>query len=184
MNKFKFKNSIDIDLQNISINGDSINLISISDDYVKDIYREFTEEITTYMIPSPAKEISETYEFISRSNDGMKNQNELVLAITSSQGEFFGCVGLHGRGNCRTPELGVWLRKSAHGNGYGREAVTTLFNWACENLEIDYAIYPVDRSNIPSRKIPESLGGSVFKQAIVNTASGCELDEVIYRINA
>ena len=123
MNKFKFKNSIDLDLQNISINGNSVNLVSISDDYAEDIFQEFSDEITLYMIPSPAKEISETYEFISRSNEGMKNQNELVLAITSSQGEFTGCVGLHGRGNCRNPELGVWLKKSAHGNGYGREAV-------------------------------------------------------------
>ena len=47
----------------------------------------------------------------------------------------------------------------------------TLFNWACEHLEIDYAIYPVDRSNIPSRKIPESLGGRIFKKTIVNTIS-------------
>ncbi|WP_299947866.1 GNAT family N-acetyltransferase [uncultured Microbulbifer sp.] len=182
MKQFQFKNNQNIDLQNLLIPGDTVQLVSVSEKFAEAIFREFTEEITRYMIPSPAKSISEIHDFIARSTEGMNNQQELVLAITSTQETFMGCVGLHARGHGCTPELGVWVKKSAHGNGYGRLAVSSLFRWALENIVFEYAIYPADRSNIPSRKIPESLGGRIFKEAIVTTASGRTLDEVIYKI--
>jgi len=38
-----------------------------------------------------------------------------------------------------------------------------LIDRANDNLEFDYMIYPVDKDNIPSRKIAESFGGVVEK---------------------
>jgi len=113
----------------------------------------------------------------------MKKQEELVLAIVSTDGEFLGCCGLHGREKWTTPELGIWLKKTAHGNRFGQSAIGLLVTWASENLNIDYFIYPVDRENVPSRKIPELLGGTIFKEVKVKTHSGAILDEVIYKIN-
>jgi hypothetical protein len=40
----------------------------------------------------------------------------------------------------------------------------------------------VDRANVSSRKIPESLGGVVFEGKITKTRHGSLLDEVVYRI--
>ena len=111
MKQFKFKNNREIDLQHVEINLKSIKLVSITQNFAEDIFREFTSEITHFMVPKPAEEISETHDFISSSIEGMKHKNDLVLAITSSQNEFLGCVGLHGRGKCHTPELGIWIKK-------------------------------------------------------------------------
>ena len=61
-------------------------------------------------------------------------------------------------------EPGIWLKKDAHGKRYGREAIRIVSNRAVDNLDFDYLVYPVDRDNIPSRKIPESMGGLVFEE--------------------
>ena len=52
-----------------------------------------------------------------------------------------------------------------------------------EPWQFDYLIYPVDRANIPSRKIPESLGGIIFEEKKTKTMSGGVLDEVVYKIS-
>ncbi len=78
--------------------------------------------------------------------------------------------------------LGIWLKSGAHGNRYGREAINFLVQWTVENVDFDYLRYPVDRANIPSRKIAESLGGTVYEENRVETMSGGILDEVVYKI--
>jgi len=136
------------------------------------------------MYPKPADKIDETLEFINNSINNMKTNSELILAITKKyNSEFLGCCGLHIKETPDTPELGIWLKKSAHGNKYGQEAIKTLIDWCKENIEFDYLIYPVDKKNIPSRKIPESLGGTIFREEIVKTMNNTYLDEVIYKIS-
>lgn len=184
MNVFKFHSSETIDLKNLKIETSNVDLVSISLKYAEDIYREFTDEITKYMIPSTPKSKGESEEFILRSIKGMNESHEIVLAIVSKTGEFLGCTGFHGRGKCNTPEFGVWVKKSAHGNGYGKIAITSLHKWARDHIKFEYAIYPVDKANIASRKIPESLGGKIFCEAKVPTLSGSYLNEVIYHISA
>lgn len=184
MENFEFKNNINIDLQNISIVDRELKLVPISDKYAKEMFCEFSDEVTHYMAPKPAENINETLDFISCSIEGMKAKQELVLAITSLNDEFLGCVALYCRGSAYSPELGVWVKKSAHGNGYGRKAVSSLFQWASNNINFKHAIYPVDRRNIASRKIPESLGGVVFKEVKMINESGKVLDEVVYQIKA
>ncbi len=81
-----------------------------------------------------------------------------------------------------TPELGIWIKKSDHGNSFGREAIYALKDWVDKNLEYKYLSYPVDKRNIPSRKIPESFGGKVFREFQQTNKSGNLLNEVEYRI--
>ncbi|QSH40756.1 GNAT family N-acetyltransferase [Lentisphaerota bacterium ZTH] len=70
-----------------------------------------------------------------------------------------------------------------HGNKYGLEAIKLLFDWAVKNIEFDYLVYPVDRKNIPSRKIPEALGWTIFKESKRKTMANTTLDSVFYRIS-
>ena len=63
------------------------------------------------------------------------------------------------------------------------EAIQTLTSWAVDTIDFDYAVYPVDRANIASRRIAEALGGTIFKERRVGTMSGGCLDEVVYRIS-
>jgi len=184
MQTFAFKGQDPIDLTSLKIEGERIVLQSIKESYSSDIFKEFTSDITRYMFPKPAEKIEETLSFISESLDGMRKGRDLVLAITIKEdGEFLGCCGFHGKEKLRTPELGIWIKKDAHGNKYGREAIKTLTSWTVENIDFDYVIYPVDRANIASCKIPEALGGAIFDEKKVRTMNGSYLDEVVYKIS-
>lgn len=171
-----------IDPDTFVIETDRLVLKPISQANADDIFREFTEEITVFMTPVPPKHISETEDFIRDSRSNMERGEELVLVILERRSqEFLGIVGLH-RINTAQPELGIWLKKSAHGNKYGREAVTAMKEWAEAHLSYEYLLYPVDKDNIASKKIPESLGGKLHEEYTKNVPSGRTLNTQEYRI--
>jgi [ribosomal protein S5]-alanine N-acetyltransferase len=181
--KMKFRLLKNIDLESLDIQGKRICLCAIEEKYAPVIFEEFSDEITYFMFPKPAEKIEETLAYIHTTRKGMKEGFDLVFAILKKENkEFLGCCGFHGKSNPITPELGIWIKKSAHGEKYGREAIFTVTQWAVENVEFDYLIYPVDRDNIPSRKIPESLGGIVYEENKVKTMRGTYLNEVVYKI--
>ncbi|NJR18309.1 MAG: GNAT family N-acetyltransferase [Calothrix sp. CSU_2_0] len=132
--------------------------------YKTEIFREFTAEITTYMYPRAANEISDTEAFIQNSLAGLREGCNLQLVILKKNTkEFLGCTGIH-RMNTKMPEFGIWLKKSAQGNHYGFETIAALKKWGEENLDCEGFVYPVDRDNYPSRRIPERLGGKIVKE--------------------
>jgi RimJ/RimL family protein N-acetyltransferase len=98
-------------------------------------------------------------------------------------GEFLGCCGLLPKETPRTPEVGIWIKKGAQGRKYGREAVETLAAWAKASLDLEYLVYPVDKANAPSRKIPEALGGVLLHEMQVCKPNGETLDLVVYKIH-
>ena len=167
---------------NVKISTNRLLLKPISMTYKADIFAELSDEITTYMYPRSAKEIAETEAFINDSIFGMKIESHLILVILNKESqEFLGCTGIHYI-NRKNPEIGIWVKKSAHGNGYGLETVTALKKWTEENLDYEYLIYPVDRENIPSRRIPETLGGQIVKEYEQTNLSGRVLHVIEYRI--
>lgn len=167
----------------VEITADRILLRPISDRYAWQIFDNFTAEVTRYMVPQPSDRMEDTLKFIKNSLEGMERGENLQFVILDKKSsEFLGCCGLHGHGNPTTPELGVWLKIAAHGSGCGREAIAALVQWAEQHLRYEYLTYPVDRGNIPSRKIPEALGGEIFEEALCPRQDGRFLDIVIYRI--
>lgn len=160
---FTAKHGQDIDWLTLEIATPRLRLSSISRIHAGDIFREFTLEITQYMAPSPADTIDDTFAFIDAAVEMMKaGDNYQAVVLRSDSGEFLGCCGLHGKGKPETPELGIWIKTEAHGNGYGKEAIIGLKRWADSNLAYKYLTYPVDRRNQASLRIPEALGGEVF----------------------
>jgi [ribosomal protein S5]-alanine N-acetyltransferase len=144
-------------IHTITIETERLLLVPITMDYAKEIFKEFTPEITTYMFPKSAEHISETENFIQESiNKMIAGNNYQAVILDKVSKEFLGCVGLHMK-NTMKPELGIWIKKSAFGKQIGREAVAWVSDRAQKNLEFEYLFYPVDQKNIPSRKIAESL---------------------------
>jgi RimJ/RimL family protein N-acetyltransferase len=169
----------------VEITAERVRLLPISEDYAREIFKNFTPEVTHFMVPQPARCIDETLAFISNARQGMEwGENLQFVIVDKESGEFLGCCGLHGHGCPTTPELGIWLKEVAHGRRYGREAITAVKRWVDEHLRYSYLTYPVDRENIPSRKIPESLGGEIHEESLCPTRDGRFLDIVIYRIYA
>ncbi len=172
-----------VDLNAVAIITDRLTLRPVTSAFTELIFAEFTPEITKYMLPSSPRHISETEQFIADTLEKRSRGSDLVLAILAKDtDEFLGCCGLHGRENPREPELGIWLKKAAHGRGFGREAVAAVRDWAERHLIVDAFIYPVDRNNTASRKIAEALGGTIVRSEPIKTMSGGELDAVIYKI--
>nr|WP_279605278.1 GNAT family N-acetyltransferase [Aetokthonos hydrillicola] len=167
---------------NVEISTSRLFLRPISMRYKSEIYREFTDEITTYMYPRPPKNISEAESFVKDSIIGMKSESHLIVVILKKNSqEFLGCAGIH-KISSNYPELGIWLKKSAHGNGYGFETIKALKTWAEENLHYKNLVYPVDKENIPSRRIPEKLGGIIVREYKKTNLSGKVLQLVEYEI--
>lgn len=170
------------DLLQLTLETDRLLLIPISPLHREIIFKEFTEEITHYMRPVPPKTIAVTDAFIASSRKNMEEGTEIICAITEKKtGEFLGAGGFH-RINTTTPEFGIWLKKSAHGHAYGREAMHALKKWADEQLTYDYIEYPVAEENSASRKIPESLGGVIVREYNEGNGAGEVMAWVEYRI--
>ena len=165
-----------------TIETENLALKGISLEYKEDIFREFTPEVTVYMSPKPADTIEETISFIESSIQSNTERKNLQIVITDKNtGEFLGCGGLH-HIDTPTPELGIWIKMSAHGQGYGMETMKALKEWADQNLDYEYIIYPVVDKNIASRRIPESMGGKIAREYDDVSGLGQPMHLLEYRI--
>jgi len=172
------------DLSLVSIESERLKLVPVSRKYSRDIFREFTADITRYMVPAPVDHIDEIYAFIDTSREKMVVGDQLVMAILETEtGQLSGVCAIHGKESGVSAELGIWLKKSSQGKNLGREAIMRLVQWARDNLVLSGLLYPVDRDNIPSRKIAESLGGIVVAEGQRTSLSGASLNEWVYRIS-
>ena len=167
---------------NIYLKTKNLLLVPISLDYAEDIFREFTSEITAYMYPKPYKKIEDTkhsiQSSITKNNEG-SNLQMVVLAPNGSS--FLGCAAIHNI-DTDTPEFGIWIKRSAQGNSYGKEAIFALKTWADKNLHYKYLLYPVTTDNNASRRIPESLGGNISREYDDTNMSGNLQHILEYRI--
>ena len=171
-----------MNLLSVEILTNRLRLKPISMAYKEEIFSEFTEEITTYVRSRPPQHIAEIEAFIENAIVDLEKGSDLILAILKKDSqEFLGCAGLHGMLG-KTPEFGIWLKKTAHGRKYGLEAIRGIKNWAEQNLDYEYFLYPVDRANIASRKIPETLGGKVVREYEHKKTNGNILYLLEYRI--
>jgi len=156
-------------------------LVPVSEKYKQEMFDNLTSEITRYMLVATPTDISETEDFIKGAMQKNQAGTDYYATFLSKEGEFIGNGGLH-KIDTKTPEFGVWVKKSAHGKGLGREAMLALKEWADDNLDYEYLIYPVDERNIASRKIPEAMGGVIGDKRTHKNASGDDLHTVQYRI--
>lgn len=171
------------DLTKLAIDGERVRLVSLSPRWEEDVFREFTPAIATYMLPKAPESLRDTRAFVRAGLVAMRARREVVLVVTEREsGEFLGCCSLHDRLGGRTPEFGIWIKCAAHGRGYGKDAIRTLAGWARTHLEFKAFLYPVDRRNAASRRIPEGMGGRIVGERRETGQSGNELDEVVYRM--
>jgi ribosomal-protein-alanine N-acetyltransferase len=171
-----------VELNKVEIKTDNLILTPITEKHAQSIFEEFTDDITRYMYPKPSESIDGVKNFISSSLQGLEDGTNLQLVILKKATlEFLGCAGLHNVGR-RDPELGLWIKKSAHGNSFGLEAITGIIKWARANIVFEYLKYPVDKRNIASRRIPERNDGIIRNEYKQLNEKGFELDEVEYWI--
>lgn len=166
----------------IVIETKNLSLEPISMAYKEYIFREFTPVITKYMYPKSPDKIEETIEFIEKSmKENIGGSNFQLVVLNKNTRKYLGNAGIH-HIDTKTPELGIWIKESAHGHGYGKEAVVALKEWADQNLNYKYILYPVARENYPSRKIPEFFGAKIAREYDSVNMMGERLHLLEYRI--
>ena len=171
-----------MNLSNTIIETKNLYLKLITLEYKEEIFKELTPEITAHMFPKTPDKIEEVIEFIETAMKENKEDGNLQMVVLHKESkDFLGCAGLH-HIDRKTPELGVWIKKSAQGNAYGKEAMTALKEWGDQNVDYEYILYPVSDKNYPSKRIPEFLGGKIAREYDEVDMSGKNHHLLEYRI--
>jgi len=86
-----------------------------------------------------------------------------LVILDKTTKTFLGCIGLQNI-KAKRPLLGLWIKESVWGRGYGREATLAVVCWAKKNLDYNEILYVVSEKNIASVKIAERIGVKMFKK--------------------
>lgn len=149
--------------------------------YVEEVNAAMTDAVTKHMYMS-RESLAETTEWFEKTiAKNQAGEQWSALVFDKATDELFGGAGIH-HIDTKNPEPGIWLKESAWGHGYGREAIVALKEWADAELDYVYLEYPVVRKNQPSIKIAEFFGGRIEKEYMMDTPSGKKLDLVEYHI--
>ena len=144
--------------KDIQITTQRLQLETLSMKYIQEIFKEFTDEITKNLRASTPKAIEEEEKRVKRSAEKFKQWTDVNFTVADEQGNFVWCCGIMHL-HTRTPEVWLWIKKSARGKGYGKEMIGGLIKRIQEHRDFDHIIYRAKTDNIWSRKIAEHFGG-------------------------
>lgn len=149
--------------------------------YLEEYAQEFTAEITKYQFPDPFPDMETANQVMSGFVEEMEEGKMLELVILGQDGEFFGCIDVFGIQE-ETPEVGIWLKKSAHGSGYGYEALSAVLDGLNQTGKYRYYIYELDVRNSPSIHLVEKFPFEKGDYEEITTESGKKLMLQTYHI--
>ena len=152
-----------------------------SNSFLEEYYKEFTDEITRYQYPDSFSNVDMANEIVSEFVKDMEQGNMLELVILTQEGEFVGSMEAFGITK-ETPEIGLWLKRSAHGKGYGYEALRGLLDRLNATGKYQYFIYEVDVRNVPSIRLVERFHFEKSGYEEIATESGKTLKLQTYHI--
>jgi RimJ/RimL family protein N-acetyltransferase len=173
-----------VDLSSVSLSSERLLLKSFIGDDAPEAFLAATPTVARFMSWEPAPSL-EAFELTWQSwIPKMRAGTDVSLTVRLKPSlEFLGTAGLHNT-DATEPEVGIWIKESQHGYGYGREAVAIIVAFAANDLGKQAVVYPVVEQNGPSRRLAERLGGRTIGTRLMRKASGVEHPEVVYRIPA
>jgi RimJ/RimL family protein N-acetyltransferase len=173
-----------VGLRGTALSSKRLSLAAFTPDDAAEIFAAITPTLTRFMAFEPPGSLDAFAGVWSAWLPRMAAGIELYLVLRlRSTREFLGIAGLHAI-DSPEPETGIWIKESAHGLGYGREAIATLIAWAARECGARSFLYPVVEENGPSRRLAESLGGIVVGTRRLPKPGGIEHPQVVYRIAA
>jgi RimJ/RimL family protein N-acetyltransferase len=155
-----------IDLTTVEIRSERLILRAFTAEYAKRVFTCITPGITRFMSwePPVSPEAFEAAAWRDWITDLRNGSGLVVTVMRAESNEILGVAALHAITD-PMPELGIWIKEAAQGQGFGREAVAALIGWASVHLGLRRFEYPVAEGNVASRRIAEALGGSVVSSA-------------------
>lgn len=174
--------SAESDLTGVELLATRLSLRTFTPADAPEIFAAVSPTITRFMAWDPSPSLAAFAEVWRQWLPLMTAGTDLSLVIRLRvTDEFLGVAGVHRIGSSE-PEVGIWLKETAHGLGYGREAIAAIVTWAPAHISAAALIYPVAKQNQPSRRLAESLHGAIVGERNLRKSSGVVLDEVVYRI--
>ena len=166
---------------NLTFSSDRLKFSIVNDHYVDDIFTALTPTVAKYLPFIPTGKKEDTFGFVAYSLGQLEKQKDITLLATDKEtGEFIGCCGIHDIGE-ESISLGIWLKESASGKGYGTEVIQALEQFVFEHIPVDYLIYNVDKNNAGSVHIAEKLGYVYHSSFLRQVSEEKTLDMLHYR---
>lgn len=172
-----------MDLSQTSLETSRLLLVPKSTAHANCIFTEYREPVTRYLNHAQPGNLALLLERIEKQKAAMKSGQALFLSVLlKGSEEFVGCFSLENIGSAQ-PEMGGWLKESAHGNRYGQEAADKIKKWADSHIAYQHLLWPCAVENVASRKLAESLGGYVLREYVKRTSGDQELAYAEYAIS-
>lgn len=167
--------------RNLTFSSDRLKFSIVNDLYVEDIFNALTPTVAKYLPFIPTGKKEDTFGFVAYSLGQLEQQKDITLVATDKEtGEFMGCCGIHDI--CEESiSLGIWLKESANGKGYGTEIIKALEQFVFDYISVDYLIYNVDKNNEGSVHIAEKLGYVYHSSFVRKISDEKALDMLHYR---
>ena len=141
----------------------------------RDVFGCITPAIAKFMPWEPPS----WSEYVTRCEKRVQSPEPNKFSFVVRRHENGECLGMASLedADSESPELGLWLKESAHGHGFGRKIVAALVEWGHAALGKGSFIYPVAVQNTASRRIAENLRGE-----IIGNRMNPKYESVVYRI--
>lgn len=149
--------------------------------FLEDYFREFTDEVTQYQYPDSFPNLETANDVLSGFMQAMEQGDMLELVVLGENEEFLGSIEVFGIQE-KTPEIGLWLKSSAQGKGYGYEALRGIMDYLGMAQKYEYIIYEADVRNKPSIRLIEKFHVEKGGYESVVTESGKKLMLQTYRV--
>ena len=138
-------------------------------------------KLRDFNTPDRFPDISTANEIVSKFVNDMECGEMLEFVILTHDGEFIGSMEVFGITE-KAPELGLWVKSSAHGKGYGYEALRGLIDYLKSTGQYQYYIYEVDVRNTASIHLAEKFHFEKCGYEEITTESGKTLNLQTYHI--
>src|SRR5208282_1744025 len=153
--------SAESDLTGVELLATRLSLRTFTSADAPEIFAAVCPTITRFMSWDPSPSLAAFAEVWRQWLPRMTAGTDLRLVIRlASTDEFLGVAGVHRIGSPE-PEVGIWIKEAAHGLGYGRESIVAIVKWAPAHTGAAAFIYPVAEQNHRSRRLAESLRGTI-----------------------
>ena len=165
------------DLSQCRVDTDRLLIAPFTAADADDVYQAITPTLTRFMTFEPEASPEDFANVWQGWLPLMREGEEVIFVARRREDREF--VGVGGAHNLRshTPELGIWVKESLHGQGYGREIVESIARWVSERFQPQHLIYPVAEQNTASRRLVESLGG-----VLAGRCERVQYDAVVYHL--
>lgn len=166
---------------NLMFQTERLHIIKADKKYLQDYYTEFTEKICEFQYPDTFTSLQDAQELPGYFLNEMNQGNMLELMILDQDENFLGSMEVFGLKE-ETMKVGLWLKESCQGQGYGYEALRGLIDYLNVFCPRESYIYEVDERNLASIALVKKFKHVVGNTNEVVTESGKRLNLTCYQI--